>query len=134
MPIDRGMLVLDNGELQVVDGTGGVLATAVFIDGWAVDKLGKPYVIDVGVGAIPGTAIMNDGAWFSPAGALYVTTQGPNVGDYLGNFFPSVALRGSDGALRVNTTGPGASAVILAGLAVHKIFTYLYISVPGAAT
>jgi len=91
-------LFADDGALTCLNGAAGVPGTAVFIGRLACAQAGQPYVEDLGIAAVPGTALLADFAYHAD-GRLYVTTEAVAGSDVYNG-----ALRfRADGALRVST-------------------------------
>lgn len=103
-----GKLFSDDGAMTCLNGAAGVPGTAVFIGRLACAPSGEPYVENLGIGAVPGTAILADFAYHAD-GRLYVTTEAVDAGDL---FRGALRFR-PDGALRVSTgaVDPGDSRI-----------------------
>lgn len=108
-----GRLFSDAGQLQALDGSGGVPEGSMFLGGWGTAQAGGPYVEDLNASAVPAEAVFIGGLAFHQDGRLYVTTEAVADGDvYLGG-----ARARQDGALRVSTDGVDAADEFLGGWA-----------------
>jgi hypothetical protein len=111
--IHNGHLFTDAGEMTCANAAAGVPAGAVVLGGWAHAAGGNPYVEDLGIGAVPATAVWVSGMCFHADGRLYVTTEAAVSFDVYAR-----ALRfRQDGALRVSTAGVGATDAVNSGWA-----------------
>lgn len=105
--IHNGLLMNDLGQLITVDGSGGAGAGATTISGWACDATGRPYVKDVGAGAVPGTAIIHNGIALDPDGVVYFTSEAVAATDA---FRGGLRVR-ADGAIRYTAVTTDSSDV-----------------------
>lgn len=112
-----GRLFSDAGQMQALDGSGGVPAGSTFINGWAAQgSTGKPYVHQLGASAVPAGAVQINGISFHADGRMYVTTQAPATADVS---IGGVNVR-QDGALRVSTSAVNAADNFMGGWAVAQ--------------
>lgn len=107
----------DTGQMQALDGSGGVPAGATFIGGWATQgSTGKPYVQDLVASAVPAAAVLIGGIAFHQDGRMYVTTQAPAAADM---DMGGIGVR-TDGAMRVSTSAVDATDQFINGWAVAQ--------------
>ncbi len=85
-----GRLFSDAGQLQTVDGSGGVSNAkypAGMFPGWACDSTDKSYVYDLVASAVPAGAVFINGVAFTQAGVMYVSSDTPAASDVSINGF-----------------------------------------------
>lgn len=107
----NGRQFSDAGQLQALDGSGGVPAGSFFYEGWAMSGDGEPYVEDLEANAVPAGAHFISGIAFNEDGCMYVTTDAPSSA----RFISGLAVR-NDGALHVDTDAVDAADTFPAGM------------------
>lgn len=115
-----GRLFSDAGQLQVLDGSGGVPAGSSFpqdlFPGWACDSGGSSYIYDLGASAVPATAKFIQGIAFTQGGAMYVSSDAPAASDVS---VMGIKVR-ADGAMRMSSSAVGSSDAFVGGWAVAQ--------------
>lgn len=104
----------DAGQMTCLNAALGIAAGSTFIGPWVVKQTGESYVEDLGISAVPGTAIRVHGGAFAPDGRRYVTTEAVTGTDTV----TGMLRYRTDGALRVSTAAVGATDRFRGGWAI----------------